>query len=348
MKHVIEGKELLPLVHNALRAEVDENGFLHCCRFSDFQLEQYELAGRRLDFDYVPRTRPASNVTLDFVTDSDILGLIYTWEPVITPYLSFDLLVDGVLWDSMYTEAQNNELKGFSLPEGRHRVTLVFPWSVEFRLKTLVLGDGASLQTIGDGLNPERESDAPEYRKNTRILAFGDSITQGYYSRHPSFCYVGSMTGEMNAECLNQAIGGFVFDRSVIDPALAEWKPDIITVAYGTNDYSFSSSAEQIREDMTGFMDKLTELFPDVKILGIMPVYRNDSNQHARLFIKDYTPAQAHQVIREVYGHYPQVTVLEDTYFPRTPDCFSPDYLHPNDLGFQFYARAVVGRLRSM
>lgn len=348
MKRTFEGKELLPLVHNCLRAEIGGDGFLSFSRFTEYQLERYREASLRYDYDFMPKTEVPSNVTLDFITDSDTLALTYRWEESITPYLSMDLLVDGVLWESFFKEDSGNKMAGFRLPEGSHRITLVFPWSVKFRLASLTLADGASLQTVGGGLCPNAVSEAPGTGDRLRILALGDSITQGYYALHPSLSYVGAMTRELDAECLNQAIGGFLFEDSVLDPALKNWKPDLITLAYGTNDFGFREGTEDFRTGVTGVMEKLTEFFPETKILGIMPIYRNDSNFFARRFIKNYTPEESHKVIREVYGNYPNVTVLEDNYFPHVADCFAPDYLHPNDLGFGFYARAVIGSLRGM
>lgn len=348
MKRVVEKAELLQLVHNALHTEIDEKGTLHFSRFTDRQLTGYAEASRRLEYDFMPKTRPASGVTLDFVTDADTLALTFRWEPVMTPYLRLDLLVDGVLWDSYDTDVLNRSAMGFRLPEGRHRVSICLPWSAEFCLKSLVLGDGASLETVGDGLRPAGLNEAPEYGKSLRILTLGDSITQGYYAKHPSMSYASVMAREMNAEALNQAIGGFVFDRTVLDPALKDWKPDVITVAYGTNDYGFRSTPERFRAETEGFMAELTTIFPDTRILGILPIYRNDANLTARRFIRDYSLEDAHEIIREVYAKYPNVTVLEDLYYPHTADCFAPDWLHPNDLGFQFMARAVVDKLRTM
>ena len=74
------------------------------------------------------------------------------------------------------------------------------------------------------------------YGKN-RLLAFGDSITQGVDVVHPSLAYAPTLARLMDADSRNKGIGGEVFF-----PALLEEKedldPDFVTVAYGSNDWS--------------------------------------------------------------------------------------------------------------
>lgn len=338
MKKTFEGKELIPFLHNALRTEVNGQGELCVSRFTEFQLERYGEVGRELDYDFMPRTRASSGVTLDFYTDSDTLALTYSWEAVTAAEgLSLDLLVDGVFYEHFYKADARNQMAGFALPEGEHRVTLVFPWSCDFRLKSLTLGEGAKFRTL-----EEREG------KRLRILCLGDSITQGYYAERPAMTYASTVARNLNAECLNQSIGGFLFEERVLDPVLKDWDPDLILLAYGTNDYGFSTGLNDYRERAAKFLEKLNALFPNTKILGIMPIYRNDSNCFARVCMKDYSIPESHQALRELYANYPNVSVLEDDYYPHSPDFFAPDFLHPNDLGFQIYAGAVEKKIRKI
>ncbi|MDO4488011.1 MAG: SGNH/GDSL hydrolase family protein [Eubacteriales bacterium] len=147
----------------------------------------------------------------------------------------------------------------------------------------------------------------------------------------------------LNAEILNQAIGGYWFEGASLDDELKSLKPDLITVAYGTNDYSLSETLEIFINGARGFMDRLTEIFPDTPVLAIMPIWRADRKFHDRSRMLDYSSTDAFAALREMYAGYSNVTVLEDTYFPTSPDFLnSEDRLHPNDLGFTFYADAVT------
>ena len=50
------------------------------------------------------------------------------------------------------------------------------------------------------------------------MICFGDSITQGYTSKFSSLSYVNQVARALNAEVVNQGIGGYYFNEATIDP----------------------------------------------------------------------------------------------------------------------------------
>ena len=46
--------------------------------------------------------------------------------------------------------------------------------------------------------------------------------------------------------------------------------------------------------------------------------------------------------IARIAAHYPQITVIDDSHYPHTPDFYAPDYLHPNDAGFLIHGEQIV------
>ena len=84
-------------------------------------------------------------------------------------------------------------------------------------------------------------------KKEKILVAYGDSITQGYDALHPSNAYIRRMADYLNAELINKSLGGVKFL-----PNLAAVPNDIdadyIFVAYGTNDWSNSELGEFKRD----------------------------------------------------------------------------------------------------
>ena len=323
-------RQLDEIIHNCLYCHVDGEG-VHMNRFSEGQRRFYEAASD----DYGARARSSAGMTLDFITDSNVLGLKVkaasgrSWDMVL-----FDLLIDGLLCEHQRCDMLERDTYAFRLPEGEHRVTLFFPWCVEITLTRVILSDGASLKP------------APE--KKLRILVLGDSISQGYISEHPSLCYTNILSQRLDAELLNQAVGGFMFSAGSLTDDFS-WNPDLIIAAYGGNDYAYNEDRNVFRTSAQRYMDRLAVKFPAVPVLAITPIFRGDDRAAARNLVRDYTLDDADAILKEVYAACPNVTVLDGLRaVPHMQDFFASDHLHPNDLGFMFYGNAVTQAVKNM
>ena len=51
-------------------------------------------------------------------------------------------------------------------------------------------------------------------------------------------------------------------------------------------------------------------------------------------------------VRKELSAGYENITVLEDTLYPRTPDFYAQDYLHPNDMGNLLHEEEILKAAR--
>ncbi len=327
---VLKPEEILPLVHNVLKTELDEEGRLRFRRFTPEQVEDYFADGP----DFTIRCRASANVTLDFVTDSDRIEMEYDLLAGSSrKTYDIDLFVDGTLFDTKHGEGFVSGDAGFDLPEGKHRVTLFLPWSAELMLKSFALSDGASVE--------------PAPPKSMRIIAIGDSITQGYKARHPGCSWVAKVTRDLDAEVFDLGVGGYRFLKKSLEHP-TRWRTDLILLAYGTNDYSRYEEAQTVAEGAESYLARLTELYPDTPILMMLPIYRNDPAYQEKVARRSYDLEDARQILREIAKRYPQITVLESDFYPRHADFFAPDFLHPNDLGFAFQGERIVRAIREM
>lgn len=322
--------DICKIIHNVVSYSFDEKGSLHFCRFSETQRDTYAKESQ----DWAMKTRSSASVAFDFITDSDYITLKFNLYPGSSQkYGSIDLYVDGVFHASRVAEDLSISLAGFPLPEGEHRVTVYFPWSAETVVHEVHLSEGAGVIPV---------------EKSCKLLCFGDSITQGYISKFTSLSYVNQTARALNAEVVNQGIGGYVFNEATIDESILSCKPDIITVAYGTNDYSRYETAEDYKEHTGRYIQKLGKLFPDTPIVGIIPIYRNDKNYQSRKLYRTYSLDDARKILIQHYKALPNGHVVEETGIPHLPEVYAADCLHPNEFGFTLMTQAIVRKLQGL
>ena len=315
--------ELLGLSHGALGVGESE-GYVSLYRFSETQREYYQQTNPH----FFEKALATASVRLETVTDATAMCFSYRAKKTSgRTFCYFDLLVDGVLSAHVGKEIEGADegTVTLPLPEGTHRVALYFPALFEVRVKDVVL-EGATF--------------ALPVQKSLSMLALGDSITQGYDAVYPSLSYANVVADTLGATLLNQAIGGEVFNPGVVDGHLG-FTPDMVTVAYGTNDYTFRKK-EEIKRDAAEFYARVRRAYPTSKIFAILPIWRADcdavteagSFEEVRLMVRAAAEAEG-------------LTVLDGLSFvPHLPDFFSDGYLHPNDLGFGCYAKALLSDLK--
>lgn len=321
---LLDQSQIKEIVHNVLSIDYfGENG-IRFNRFTDSQIKGYEEG-------YISRARSSAGVIFDFITDSDYIALkISLFEGSAHKWSTFDLYVDGIFTEYKRFEDYGDKSLSFILPNGKHRVTLYFPWSAETVLNQVYLSDGASIEKI---------------KKSKKIIVMGDSITQGYISEYSSLIYTNQISHTTDYEVINQGVGGYYFGRNTIDTSLLASNPDLIVLAYGTNDYSIYETIEEFYRNVSEYIKKLTRLFEDKTILAVLPIFRNDENNKTRQLYRKYSLDDARNVLLQVYAEYENITVLSETGIPHIADVFAKDFLHPNQLGFTFVANSITNKI---
>ena len=291
-------------------------------RFTKAQSEYYAIYR---DNSYLKKTASAAGVRLSLLTDSKTLAFEYSVrvEPCPTGgFARFDLYIDGVLCDHFgIVEGDADRHVVLELGEGVKHVEVYLPWTKMIYLSNVTLDDGASYSPV---------------KRSRKMLAYGDSITHGYYAQYPSLAYSSKLARMLDADIYNKAIGGDRFFPELLE--LDEpIKPDIITVAYGTNDWARHkrSTVERRSRD---FLLKLSAKFPKAKIFVITPLWRDRADEPR--FMKKFGGyvTEVKDIIAENCKDLANVTVIDGgLLMPHNHDFFT-DGLHPNDLGMCIYA----------
>lgn len=334
----LTNEQIKTILTGAVHTEVVD-GALCPYRFSVEQMELY--ANHRPRFGKRPVS--TAGIRLFFKTDSENLFLKMNFSTGASRrYYSVDVFVDGKLLDYMdnFSDQELPELyttgefplgiqsKSFSLGSGTKTVMVYFPWSCSTEILEMSLDDGAFFEPV---------------KRAKKLLAFGDSITQGYDALRPSNRYASKLADLLGAEEINKGIGGEIFV-----PELAElredFEPDYITVAYGTNDWGKSAAPVDLPANCKNFYEMVSRLYPHAQIFAITPIWRGD---YATNEVPFGPFEKVAELIREVTASLPNVTVIDG--FPLVPGdakYYADRRIHPNDEGFDYYAKNLYGAIK--
>ncbi len=318
----------------ALDVIKNENGEVSFKRFTDKQLEYYIQNSEQVyneQYYHHHRARNTVGVRFSFYTDATALNIGYKMlRGVTSNWFQLDLICDGAMISHTDIKTGDTCYSGtlsLSLPEGEHHITVHLPNMAIFSLTSLEL-EGASLMRAHTPTGP-------------KILFLGDSITHGAFSPYPSLSYTARLTAMLDADALNQGIGGDIFRPGVIDKDLP-FDPDIITIAFGTNDWSVARDNPSLRLSRAdAYFDNLKKSFPAAKIVYISPTWRKLNSEEYSTFL----PARKEF---EALAKEKGISVIDGFTLVPQLDEFYADGLHPNPLGFSLYAENLASKLKKL
>lgn len=262
-----------------------------------------------------------AGVLLDLYTTTQMISFDVLLLETSRNYYSIDVYVDGNL---CFNFAKENVLShtevslSFPLKEGYKRVQIYFPCLFECGIKNFCIDDDAQFLVSKTG---------------QKILFLGDSITHGYATKCTSLTYANILSRVSGAVSLNQAVAGDVFNADNLDEALP-FDPDLIFVAYGTNDWW---GGRNITNSGKKYLDKLVKIYPNKKIYLILPIYRLDCKDEQPNALMPFEEFRV--VLKEIGECYPNICVIDSIDFvPHLKEFYEDGFLHPNDLGFIKYA----------
>ena len=312
-------EQIKAIAHGALYVRENESGEILLRRFTDRQLALYEKYNPAFHL----KALGTAGVRLEFETDSNSLTLCYRATYASSRhYCYFDVFVDGVLTkhfghDNVIEVTSKLRL---SLPEGTHRVKIVFPNLFDAHICFLALDDGASCTPI---------------KKQLKLLCMGDSITQGWETQFDSLSYAWRVARHFNADILNQGVGGAYYCEDTFDQL--PFDPDVVTVAYGTNDFGHYHTLEELREHTKKHLTLISKNYAEKRIFVITPIWRGRREGKPMGRFEDCRAVIAEEA--EALG----LTVIDGlSLVPPIPVFFSDAYLHPNDCGMSLYAENLI------
>lgn len=217
--------------------------------------------------------------------------------------------------------------KEFPLGEGEKTVTIYLTYSAKTLITELSLEDGASVRPS---------------RPKLRHLIYGDSITHGYNASHPSHTYIARLDDFLDAESFHKGIDGGTYFAPIAAAAVRR-DYDLVTVAYGTNDWDrvpFDEFSKQASE----FLSILASRYPTARIYVLTPTWRADNQPKQRPHgtVEDYR-----DFLTAACDKHPNMRVIHCVDFiPHDPAMFGDERLHPSDEGFAHYAKGLIEAIK--
>ena len=292
-------------------------------RFLPRQAQAYRNAGNE---DFYRKTFATAGVRLAFRTDAELLSFDYRFAYGSSRKFGFfDICVDDAIVAHFGLDEDDGARHHAeaALGQGEKDVEIYFPWSRQAFVSNLAL-DGATFAT--------------PLRRPRTMLSFGDSITQGYDAQYPSLAYAEAIARLLGADNTNKAIGGDRFFPALLNEP-DTFQPDIVLVAYGTNDWSHCQP-DDVHARAKAFYERLAALYPAARILAVTPLWRDDPPSHSP-FGEDVRCID--RLISEICAAILNAAVITGyNLVPHLPEFFSDRRLHPNDIGFALYAQNLL------
>jgi lysophospholipase L1-like esterase len=290
-----------------------ENNALYFYKATDEQMEAYGPVGSGMRNNATGST----GVRLDFTTDSS------TFAFKAATGNCFELYINGEFKEQIKNATTQVYSTTLDTSKGENRITLFLPNDSVGALMMVQLDYGASCK--------RQEFDR-------KFLIIGDSITQAWPTVIDSYGYGHLISMHYNADSIIYGVGGGIFDANILG-STPEFDPELITVAFGTNDWARSYSASTIENNMKAFLNKLKQLYPEAKIVGITPLWRKDAGNN-----KAMTFDEARDLIKSIYEEY-NIPCVDGEYMMGHDDKFFADDVHPNDEGHKEYAKNLIDAL---
>ena len=301
-------EQIKSITTGALNIFEDDAG-IHFRRFSDEQLRIFSEMCEQ----YRHRSHCTAGCQLSFRTNSQSILLD------VVAGAKYEILIDGL--PTHFFSLEKPSKLPVALPAGDKHIVISLPNYTEGILGGITLDEGSYVQ-------PQIPS--------RKFLFLGDSITQGSQSSRDSRCYAYRVTRFFNAQMLNQAVGG-----SRMHPETLEdngYSPDVIFIAYGTNDYPRFYCLENLERNACIYFDRVRELYPNTPVYYISPIWRADGNVvHKTGTLDDCRKVLIAQSEAHGFTHIDGYSLV-----PHSPDYLNDGYLHPNDLGFSLYAENLI------
>ena len=317
--------EIKSVTFGALRVWQGEDG-IHFAKCTEKQEAAWDAEEPVLG----ERARATTGVRLDLHTDAKMLRYAFAGDTKTEVYING--LFCGQFKTNSYREAGKWIEVPLCDPLGEPlptcRVTLVFPSHDTGVLEGVELVDATHLEP---------------HQHDLKMLFIGDSITQGWAALTDSFSYAWRVTRQFNADSVIQGVGGGYFCEATFDRI--DFDPDVVIVAYGTNDWGHYATLAELHAHAGGFLDLVAAEYAGKKIVCISPIWRDikftDLSKKTMGSFADCRAAVIEEIEKRGLVHVDGLSLV-----PPLNEFYYDQYLHPKNEGFSHYAENLIAVLR--
>ena len=291
------------------------------CEETDKGLQFFKCTKKQTDAWYAikealgERSEKPTGVRIDFHTDSKSF--------ILEGSGTFEVLINGIyrsteeLGDHGCVTVDICDALGNVLDDAR--ITLIFHSHSRTFIKSLALDEGSYVKP---------------HEFDTKILFIGDSITQGWDSGYSFLSYAWRVSDFFNANSVIHAVGGGIFHESIFDSI--DFDPDTVIIAFGTNDFGFYQTIDELKANTSAFMSRIAEAYKGKKIFYVSPIWRERREKPMGSF-QECRKALVEEADKQGFIHVDGLDLV-----PPIPEFYADKEIHPNALGFGLYAENLI------
>ena len=315
----LTNEQIKSVTFGAIRA-CEENGILHFYKCTQKQIDAWFDHKNELG----ERAATTSGIRLDFHTNSQNLAFCAFQGK------KFEVYVDGLLRKQIIFDTEKETTIPLCNPLGHkkdnYRVTLYFPSHKKGVIEWVELDDGAYITP---------------HEYDRKWLFIGDSLTQGWAAIIDSLSYALRVSRFFNADCVVQGIGGAYFSEDSFDSI--DFDPDIVSVAYGTNDFGHYKTLDELRAHARAHLTLIANEYKDKKLFYISPIWRDKRDGKAMGSFEECREVLIKEAENLGFTHIDGLSLV-----PPLPVFFYDEYLHPDNNGFSLYAENLISAIKDL
>ncbi len=202
------------------------------------------------------------------------------------------------------------------------------------------------VKVLGIGLDAEAHLEAPKpFAASDPVVFYGTSITQGGCASRPGMSYQAILGRLLNLDFVNLGFSGNGRGEPELAHAMASIKASCYVLDLAQN----NPTVESLTQVYAPFLDVIRSAHPDTPILVITPIYAAHES-----WSRDARLEGMRELIRQVAAqriaagdHHLEIVEGTDLLGPSRGDGLV-DGTHPNDLGFQWMAEGLTGRIAKL
>ena len=301
-----------------------EDGVWFPVRFTPKQLEFYANYSDKAHM----RAVCSAGVQMEFTTAEKVVAFSCKTSHFVRQFCSFDIYENDIFTATFNFEGapESVDISYTRKNAAASKITIHLPYTCRTGIRAL-----------------EFAHEPTERGRLPKILACGDSITQNMTTEYSSIAYTTLMARHFGAELLNHGVGGFIFCKDSLDETL-DYAPDLITVAYGTNDLRRFADVNEIARNAAEYTTRLKSIFPAARICLISPLWRDIFFETAEETARFHALSKSLETLCADM----RIDFIDGmTLVPGMTEFFV-DGTHPNARGFLSYALNLIRQIKPL
>ncbi|MDA0989198.1 MAG: SGNH/GDSL hydrolase family protein [Verrucomicrobia bacterium] len=172
-------------------------------------------------------------------------------------------------------------------------------------------------------------------------LAYGDSITQGFTVSSPVLSWFARCARAVDAHGWNLGVGGARLDAEIAD-SLPEVDVDLVTIAYGGNDYLTSVEPRMLHDRASDLLSTMRAHWPHAARVLMSPIPVLRATTQPRWPMDDYREA-----LESAASAVGGVAIIRGSELLSADINHYQDSSHPNDSGMAQMAQLIIPAMKS-